>query len=182
MSAEPRFFLSTPRLQFRTWTPEDLPLARSLWGDPRVTRLIGGPFSDAGVEERLAKEISSRADHGVQYWPAFLRGSVEFVGCCGLRASRPAERVFEMGYQLLPRYWGRGLATEAGEAVVRHAFDTLGAAALVAGHHPENDPSRRVLQKLGFRRVGEELYPPTGRDHPVYRLDAPGRPDAARAP
>jgi hypothetical protein len=47
------YFLRASRLGFRHWALGDLPLAASLWGDPEVTRLIGGPFTPDQVEERL---------------------------------------------------------------------------------------------------------------------------------
>jgi ribosomal-protein-alanine N-acetyltransferase len=41
---------------------------------------------------------------------------------------------------------------------------------LFAGHHPQNEGSRRVLDKLGFRFMGTTYYPPTGLQHLSYRL------------
>jgi hypothetical protein len=41
---------------------------------------------------------------------------------------------------------------------------------LFAGHHPENDACRRMLVALGFRYTHDELYAPTGREHPSYIL------------
>jgi RimJ/RimL family protein N-acetyltransferase len=70
--------------------------------------------------------------------------------------------------------WGRGLASEAAEGVVAWAFrPPLDAASLFAGHHPHNGASRRVLEKLGFRMVGAEVYEPTGLEHPSYVLLRP---------
>ncbi len=149
---------------------DDLPLAHALWGDPRVTRFIGGPFSPAQVEERLRQEIASMGAHSVQYWPLFLLAGDEHVGCCGLRPHRPHDRVYELGFHLRPAHWGRGLAVEAGRAIVTFAFQTVGATGLFAGHHPANAASRRVLEKLGFRFTHAELYAPTGLRHPSYLL------------
>jgi ribosomal-protein-alanine N-acetyltransferase len=171
------YFLTTARLGFRRWTPEDLPLAETLWGDPKVTRFLGGPFTREQVGERFSTELARAAELGIQSWPIFRRATDEFVGGCGLRPYRPAERILEMGFQLTPASWGQGLATEAGRAVVAYAFEHREADAIVAGHHPSNEGSRRVLEKIGFRRIGEELYPPTGLVHPLYRIrpaDLPG--------
>jgi len=168
------YFLTSARLGFRCWTPADLPLALALWGNPQVTRLLGGPFSPEEVKQRLAREIAQCEASGLQYWPIFLRASGEHVGCAGLRPYRPSERVHELGFHLLPAYWGQGLAEEAARAVILYAFGTVGASGLFAGHHPENAASRRVLQKLGFRYTHDELYPPTGLMHPSYFLAAPG--------
>ena len=66
------YFLRSERLGFGTWSADDVDLALGLWGDPAVTRLFGGPFTEAQVRERLAREIATQAEHGVQYWPVFL--------------------------------------------------------------------------------------------------------------
>jgi [ribosomal protein S5]-alanine N-acetyltransferase len=149
---------------------DDLPLAATLWGDPEVTQFIGGPFSAAAVEQRLRSQIDMMTAHRLQYWPVFLLAGGALAGCAGLRPYRLEDRIYELGFHLRPPYWGRGLATEAGGAVVTFGFESLGAEALFAGHHPANATSRRVLEKLGFRFTHEEVYPPTGLKHPSYLL------------
>jgi RimJ/RimL family protein N-acetyltransferase len=142
----------------------------ALWGDPAVTRLIGGPFSERWVQDRLALEIANQATFGFQYWPLFRLSDGAHVGCCGLRPVPGRDGVLELGFHLRVEHWGQGFATEAARAAAGRAFSAAGARALVAGHHPENDASRRVLLRLGFRYLGDELYPPTGRHHPSYEL------------
>ncbi len=166
------YFLRSQRLGFRPWSEADLDLAVGLWGDPDVTCLIGGPFSNEQVRERLAREIRTFHDHGIQYWPAFLLGTGEHVGCCGLRPYRLGERVYELGVHIRKAHWGRGYAVEASRAVIGYAFDVLGAAALFAGHNPANATSRHLLMKLGFEYTHDEYYPPTGLNHPSYLLRA----------
>jgi len=179
------YFLKTARLGFRRWTIDDLPLALALWGDPDVTRYIGGPFSPKDVTEKLHGEIASMEAHHVQYWPLFLLEGDAHVGCAGLRPYRVHDQIYELGFHLRPAYWGRGLAAEAGQAVIAFAFERLGAEGLFAGHHPEHGASRAVLERLGFRFTHEEVYPPTGLRHPSYLLMRPGsghRGPASRRP
>ena len=181
----------TRRLYFRTWRPQDLPLALLLFGDARVTSYIGGPFTEAQIRERFEREIDNLAKFQVQYWPVFVKVSDDFAGvakvsddfagvakvsddfagCCGLRPRDPAQGSFEIGFYLRPKYWGKGLAAEAAQAVATYAFDAVGARRLFAGHHPENAASRRALAKLGMRYTHDELYPPTGLLHPSYILE-----------
>ncbi len=167
-------FLTTARLGFRCWREDDLPLAAELWGDPIVMALMGGPVAPDRVKARLAQEIVRMRDLGIQYWPFFLLEGGRFAGCAGMRPrEHPAAddgRSYQMGYHLLPFFWGQGIATEAALAVIDHAFGSLGVEALFAAHHPLNIRSANVLLKLGFVAVGEELYPPTGLMHPTYRL------------
>jgi len=160
----------TTRLWFRTWREDDFPLAIALWGDPHVTAFIGGPFSDDQIRQRLEKEIALQRDHRLQYWPIFLREGLAHVGCCGLRPYDSKQGIMEIGFHLRPEHWGKGLAIEAARAVMAYAFGPLRAKALFAGHHPDNDASRKAVQRLGLRYTHDQLYPPTGRNHPSYLL------------
>lgn len=164
------YFLKSERLGFRWWSEGDIELALGLWGNPDVTRLIGGPFTDEQVQERLARERACARKDRIQYWPIFLIDSGEHVGCCGLRGYQSRDRVYELGFHLRPAYWGLGLAKEAGRAVIGFAFERLDPAAVVAGHHPENEASRRVLTALGFTYTHDERYGPTGLLHRMYML------------
>jgi RimJ/RimL family protein N-acetyltransferase len=168
------YFLTTERTGLRCWTADDLPLALELWGDPQVMQFVDarGQLSEAEVRERLEREITTAENYGVQYWPAFLRESGEHIGCAGLRPHNVAAGIYELGAHLRRPYWGQGLASELGLAVISYAFGQLRAKALVAGHHPRNEISRRMLAKSGFRYTQDEFYAPTGLMHPSYLLDA----------
>lgn len=171
------YFLTSARLGFRCWTPADFPLARELWGDAEVTRYFGGPFSDEAVAEKLATEIERMRLHNFQYWPIYLlNGPLEghqLVGCCGLRPYRPEQNVPELGFHLRPKFWGRGLAVEAANAVIDYAFQTIGASGLSAGHHPDNLNSKKVLAKLNFRYSHDEFFPALNMHIPYYFLPRP---------
>ncbi|MBI1276938.1 MAG: GNAT family N-acetyltransferase [Anaerolineaceae bacterium] len=162
------YFLQSERLGFRHWSPEDIDLANALWGDADVTKLIGGPFSEIQVRERLATEIKRQTDYGVQYWPLFLSTNDVFVGCCGLRPYDLTQSIYEIGFHICAVFWGQGYAQEAAKTVIEYAFNTLGAKALFAGHNPANESSRRLLVKLGFEYTHDEYYAPTGLNHPSY--------------
>jgi [ribosomal protein S5]-alanine N-acetyltransferase len=78
-----------------------------------------------------------------------------YVGRCGLYPHRgddgqiiPGEAV--LAFYLARPYWGRGLATEAGRAFVKHGFDTLGLSRIVAGANVNNLASNRAIQKSGL--------------------------------
>ncbi len=164
------YFLRSKRLGFRQWSPADMELAIGLWGDADVTKLIGGPFSDAQVRERLNTEIARQQEYGVQYWPIFLLTTSEHVGCCGLRPYDLSQPIYEIGFHIRKAFWGQGYALEAAQTVIDYAFNTLVAKALFAGHNPANEASARLLTKLGFQYTHDEYYAPTGLNHPSYLL------------
>jgi [ribosomal protein S5]-alanine N-acetyltransferase len=161
----------TERLSFRSWREDDDALAWALWGDPRVVQFISrGALSAEEVRARLAAEIACEREHGVSYWPMFLRDGGAFVGVCGLHPRGDQE--LELGFHLLPEHWGKGLAVEAARAAIAYAFDRLRVGSLFAGHHPENEGSRRVLAKLGFHAGDAVLFEGTGLMHAGYRLES----------
>src|SRR4029077_12504246 len=100
-----------------------------------------------------------------------LLESPEFVGVCGLRPYRPAEEIVELGFYLSPKFWGRGLATEAARAAIAYAFATYQPKKLAAGHHPENLSSKKVMEKLGFKYSHEESFAELGMEIPYYMLE-----------
>src|SRR5262245_39193770 len=113
----------TERIAFRAWHDDDMPRAMQLWGDPQVAELVGGPFGERAVRERLATELANQRDHAIAYWPIAV-GGVD-AGCCGLKPR--VAGTYELGFYLRVPYWGQGLAVEAGRSVIAHAFGVLGA-------------------------------------------------------
>jgi ribosomal-protein-alanine N-acetyltransferase len=172
MHTSTEYFIMTTRLGFRQWRENDLDLALILWSDYEVTKLIDarGKLSEAQVQERLTQEIRREKDYGVQYWPIFLLESNEFVGCCGLRPYNLSQQMYEIGFHIRSTHWRCGYAFEAACAVIDYAFNTFKATSLFAGHHPKNEASRSLLEKLGFHYTHDEYYPPTGLHHPSYLL------------
>jgi RimJ/RimL family protein N-acetyltransferase len=69
---------------------------------------------------------------------------------CGLIRRNGLDDV-DIGYALLPRFWSKGYAVEAAEAMKAHAKDVIGLKRLVAITDPANQGSIRVLEKIGLR-------------------------------
>jgi RimJ/RimL family protein N-acetyltransferase len=65
----------------------------------------------------------------------------------------PLSDDYEVGWQLHPRHWGHGYATEATEGAMRRAFDA-GVSDLVALMRPANERPKLVAQRLGMARAG----------------------------
>lgn len=165
------YFLETNRIRFSSWRKEDANLANSLWGEKEVVKYItkNGQFSKQEIVDKLDLEINNEKKFGVQYWPIFEKETNEFIGCCGLRPYNIEKHIYEIGFHLRPKYWGKGLGTEAAQAAMQYAFNMLHAVELFAGHNPNNIGSKKVLEKLGFQHIGDEYYEPTGLYHPSYK-------------
>lgn len=92
-----------------------------------------------------------------------------FVGRAGLRyAEVGGAWEVELAYALLAEFWGHGLASGIGEALLRIGFDVLRLENIVAFTLTTNQASRRVLEKLGF--AYERDLDHHGRPHVLYRI------------
>lgn len=110
--------------------------------DPRVAAWMSAlpyPFHRDYALRYLAQIDAAAAD----FWTITYKGA--FVGQIGIGD--------ELGYWLIPQVWGRGFATQAVIAALYHAFGT-GSRLVIAGVHPDNRGSIRVLDKLGFAPFG----------------------------
>lgn len=166
------YFLRTERIGFSMWRKADLDLAMLLWGQPEVTQFIcaNSIFTDEEIKKRLELEIKNEELYQVQYYPIFDLNNSNLIGCCGLRPYKSEVGVYEIGFHLRKEYWHQGLANEAAKAIINYAFLKLNAKALMAGHHPNNDGSKKLLFKLGFEYMKDSYYEPTGLNHPSYML------------
>ena len=57
----------------------------------------------------------------------------------------------ELGYWIGKPYWNNGYATEAGKAIIKHAFKDLKLSRVWCGYYEGNEQSKRVQEKLGFK-------------------------------
>ena len=126
MSGSRTYFLTTDRLGFSHWNEDDLALAMTLWGDPRVSAFIGGPFAAEEVQcaARSRDRNVGRIDK-VQYWPVFLLQDGELAGCAGLRPYGDDEQHSGAGISLSARVLGAGPCSGSGTGCDRFAFETI---------------------------------------------------------
>jgi ribosomal-protein-alanine N-acetyltransferase len=159
--------LCTPRLALRRFTEADAQLIFELDRDPAVTRFTGPGHKT--VEEYRLKIVNQILPYYARH-PSrgFLivedRETGDFIGWFLLRQStdyryaaavgwtKPEE--LEIGYRFKKQFWGRGLATEGGKALVEIAFDDPTTTAIVACAVVENRASTRVMEKLGMTESG----------------------------
>ena len=151
---------TTARLLLRPLQTTDAPGLFELDSDPAVQRYLGGiggprPARLADSEAAIVRSQTNYAAGGLGRWAVLLRATGEFMGWAGLKlVAGPVngQRDFhDIGYRLLPRYWGQGYGYEAAQAWLTHGFDTLALPRICAYADVENAGSRRILEKIGLR-------------------------------
>ena len=157
----------TERLVLRQRRERDFEPYAAYYADEELARYVGGKSSRADAWRRMAALIGHWALRGFGYWAVEEKATKNFVGCVGLWRPEGWPEL-ELGYWLTPDMQGKGYATEAALESRVFAYGEVGAQTLVSYVHPDNEPSKRVAERLGahFEEVIELLdYGP----HCVYR-------------
>lgn len=168
------FTLNVARLTLREFTAADAPFILRQLNEPSFIENI----ADRGVrteQQAIAYlengPLASYRQHGFGFWAVQLKDTDTVIGMCGL-VKRPNLDDADLGYALLPEYFGQGHAFEACCACITAAFHEFALPRLLAIVNPGNTPSRRLLEKLGFAQQGmREVYP----GEPalcIYQLDS----------
>lgn len=142
--------LETPRLILRPFRQTDFEPYAAMCADPEVMRYVG----DQGVlnREDAWRQMALLAGHwllrGFGMWAVEERATGRFIGRAGLHFPDgwPDQ---EVGWALARSYWGKGLAFEAANAALAHAFDSLQWRRAISLIDPANNRSIRLAERLG---------------------------------
>lgn len=160
--------LHTRRLVLRAMTGDDLDGYEALYTDERVYRWFGGDAPDRPqVWRSVAMHLGHWALRGYGQWALEEKATGALVGRAGLWNPEGWPGL-EVGWTVTPEHWRRGYATEAGDAALEWAFDTLDVHEVISVTRPENAASRRVMEKLGLAYDRTERI--VGFDQVVYRI------------
>ena len=152
----PQPALKTPRLWLRAFDLADAPVVQSLAGDQRIastTLNIPHPYEDGVAEAWILSHRQLYIAGVVASFGIVLQDTRELVGAIGLHLETRHMRA-ELGYWVGAPYWNRGLATEAGRAVLEFAFGVLELNRVHATHFLRNPASGAVMRKLGMSYEG----------------------------
>lgn len=160
--------LETSRLLLRRWTYADRDAFARMTQDPDVMRFVheSVPLTDREVDSALASTIQRYDELGYGDWALVDRESGEIIGEAGLGMLEGYSDI-EIGWMLLPGYWGKGLAYEAASAVKEHARTKLQLSQLIALTRPDNARSIRLAERLGLHQAGRLFH----RNHDMLKFE-----------
>ena len=148
--------IQTPRLALRPFSPADLDDLYAYQSRPEVARYLRWEARDR-AQARAALEIQCRETRLETEgdWLTFAvvwREAGRVIGETGLKLASRQYGQGETGFVFNPDYQGRGLATEAAAAMLKLAFDGLGWHRVIGSCDARNQPSARLMERLGMRR------------------------------
>ena len=149
---ESPLIISTQRLTLRPVETKDFPVVGRALSDPMVVRYYGVQYAtpeEARIQMQWFDDIKTA---GTGFWWAICTsGNAECIGAVGLNDLNALSRKAQLGFWLLPAYWGNGYGTEAVRAIVQHAFTHFHLSRIEAHVETENRQSARLLTRAGFR-------------------------------
>jgi ribosomal-protein-alanine N-acetyltransferase len=146
---------SLQRVKLRRIRQADVEMVFAGLSNPEVIKHYGVSYTtlaSTGAQMRWFEEILQERS-GI-WWAIARCDDDSMIGACGFNNWSHTHRNAELGYWLLPDYWGQGLLTAALPLVLRYGFDHMRLHRIHAEVEPENAPSCALLKKLGFYLEG----------------------------
>jgi ribosomal-protein-alanine N-acetyltransferase len=129
-----------------------------LWSDKNTMYYLDDIWSDT-IDDTVKSLQYGMDNADGHYFCICDKISGAYMGSIGytVAAATPLGKIAHMGYMLLPEHHRRGYMPEAVKRVIEFAFAEDGCVRITSGCHKENDASRKVLEKSGFRKEGERI-------------------------
>jgi RimJ/RimL family protein N-acetyltransferase len=173
--------LQGPRVRLRPWQERDRARFAQLNADPVAMEFFPSTLTRAESDAMIERMQAAIEQRGWGFW--CLEIEKRCAGFAGLNVptfDAPFMPAIEIGWRMLPEYWGRGFATEAARLALAYGFEVLEAPQIVAFTATANRRSRAVMERLGMRRdvAGDFDHPRIAagdplRRHVLYRLRRP---------
>ena len=154
MASQPT--IRTERLTLRPFGLQDAKDVQRLAGSKAIadtTARVPHPYEDGMAEKWIGTHRGMFRRRKAVIYAITRSDTGRLVGAIGLELHMANERA-EIGYWIGRRYWNRGYATEAAEAMLMYGFTELGLKRIYAHHMSRNPSSGRVMQKIGMKREG----------------------------
>ena len=162
-----QFYLETKRLIMRDVLETDIDGMFALDSDPLVHTYLGNnPIKTKEKAAEIIQFIQKQYNNlGVGRLAAIEKSSGDFIGWSGLKLNSGEKEAlngrsdfYDIGYRFIPRYWGKGYATESSLAVLDFGFNKLNIKTICGAAESANIASNKILQKIGLKFVNEFIY------------------------
>lgn len=164
--------LKTPRLVIRNWQERDRAVFYALNSDPAVMRYFPSPRSQEEADLLFDSQQKTIATTGLGFYALEEKESEQTIGMCGLQKTDLApfikKATIEIGWRLLPPFWGKGYITEAAKALLTYGFEKYNLSEIVSFAVKDNKQSIAVMQRIGMHYVQDADF-----DHPRVPDDCP---------
>lgn len=114
-------------------------------------------YFEFGSFKMMMLEILEEQSDGTCHMHLIRDTNGEMIGRINLHSiTKGKVKAAELGYRIGQKEQGKGYASKSVNLLLQKAFDDYGLTCLKAGTSTENIGSQKVLEKNGFKRIGEE--------------------------
>jgi len=147
--------LQTSRLLLRQFLAADTGMVYKGLSHPEVIKYYGVWYDSLEATSAQMRFFEDLEKNGTGIWWAVCSAdNTVFYGACGLNSLHREHKKAEIGFWLLPEFWGKGIIPEVVPLVCEYGFKYLGLHRIESIIESENQNSKRVMAKLGFSYEG----------------------------
>lgn len=174
--------ITTERTILRPWRDGDLDAFADMLADPEVQADAGGPVDRRAAAAKMARYRDAHDRLGYGRWVVtdHAGGFLGYVGIMPIDAWHPRAPNVEVGWRLVRRAWGSGIATEAARASLADGFARFGFEEVLSYTEATNHRSQAVMRKLELERDEARDFTSTYDGHSWSGLVWVARPDGFR--
>ncbi|WP_298444653.1 GNAT family N-acetyltransferase [uncultured Ferrimonas sp.] len=169
------FIIETERLGLRQFTLDDAPAVLAFSSNEQVTEYTGDAGMIASIDdaEHVIRTIwlKEYRQHGYARYALVHKADNKVIGFAGWKFI-DEDNMPDLGYRMLPQYWGQGLGFEIALACMHYGKETLEFNHVFADALPDNLGSCRIIEKLGFRYQKQYHFSEDGFDLLINRYVA----------
>ncbi|QDQ01904.1 GNAT family N-acetyltransferase [Lysinibacillus fusiformis] len=142
-------FVKSQRLAIREFELHDWQAVYEYTSNMNVMKYIPeGVFSEEDAKTFVSTNMDEAKNFPVVLIDEnFLIGHIVFHQYFG-------EHTYEIGWVFNPKYYNKGYASEAAQAILNYGFKDMQLHRIIATCQPQNIPSYKVMEKIGMRREG----------------------------
>lgn len=165
--------IETERLILRRFDMEDFEAVYEFGSNKEVSKYTGdGILPSLEAAKGLIKNVwyNDYQKYGYGRWATIYKPENKLIGFAGLKYL-PSMNETDIGFRFLPKYWGKGIATEASKEIIQYGFEQLDLAKIIGIAMPENIASNKVLMKIGLDFYKVDDYEGDGGAYNWYKLE-----------
>lgn len=144
--------LATPRLLLRPVEKYDQQKVFEGFSHPEVTKYFDITYATFEATDAQMEWYKNNRENGLGYAWVVSNEQHGFMGVFSIYRIDQTHKKCELGYWLLPEYWGNGYALESIKAILHFVDTSLKLHRIAAEIEPENTDSTKLLAGLGFER------------------------------
>ena len=165
--------IESERLLLRQFSLNDIEAVYQFNSNVELHRYTGDEIINSRQRaEQIIKDIwlKDYTNYGYGRWALIYKPENKIIGFAGLKYLAEIGET-DIGYRILPQYWGKGLVSEISKQIILYGFNELNLKRIIGIAMPENIASCKVLEKIGFSFYKEDGYHGDDNTYNWYKID-----------